>query len=315
VVGEWYHLVGVYDRAANQLRLYVNSELQGTATGPAQPWRAHGPLLVGTGGNTSGERSNRMVGTISDVTTYRGALTDKQVAGIFGNPAVEWLSWWELNGTGLDQVGDDGLTLVGTEGADYEWVEDQACRPWRALGLRMSGQAYARTDGPVVVTDESFTITAWVKLDSLSGGYQTVLSQGGSNRPGMLLQATPEGSWRFAMPQTDTSSTTLASAESATGSAEVAVWTHLAGVFDLEHGEVRLYVDGSLVDVDDTVESPWRATGPFYIGAAGLASGTASERVHGAVDAVTTWSSTLDPDRIINIAAPGVGSGGFCSSL
>jgi hypothetical protein len=120
----------------------------------------------------------------------------------------------------------------------------------------------------------------------------------------MYLQVTPEGGWRFAMPQADASSTTLASAESPAGVAEVGAWTHLAGVFDLERGEVRIYVDGELVDVDDTVESPWRASGPFYIGAAGLAGGVVSERVHGSIDAAAAWSSTLDPDRIAQLATP-----------
>jgi hypothetical protein len=304
VTGEWYHLVGVYDRATNQLRLYVNGALQSTATGPAQPWRAPGPLLVGTGGNTSGERSNRMIGTISDVATYRGALTDGQAASLYGNPAVRSLSRWELDGTGTDQVGGHGLTLVGTEGVDYDWFEDRFCFPWTALGLQMSGQAHARTSGPVVVTDESFTVTAWVSLDSMDGGYQTVISQGGGNRPAMHLQVTPDGGWRFAMPQADAISTTLAAAQSPAGVAEVGVWTHLAGVFDQARGEVRLYVDGEMVDVDDTVESPWQATGPFYVGAAGLAGGGASELVHGSIDAAAAWSSTLDPDRIAQLAAP-----------
>jgi hypothetical protein len=60
------------------------------------------------------------------------------------------------------------------------------------------------------------------------------------------------------------------------------------------------------------VVSPWHGAGPFYIGAAGTAGGAATERVHGAVDTVTAWSSTLDPDRIADMAVPAPFGGGPC---
>lgn len=313
VVGEWYHLAGVYDHQSGRVRLYVNGELQGDVLGPSQPWRAEGVLLVGAAGNRSGERYNPMVGTISDVKTWRGALTDARVAEVFGgNPAVEWLARWNLNGDGGDTVGGNDLSLAGVEGVDYEWVEDRACLPFRALGLRLSGSGYAETAGPVVVTDESFTVTAWVKLDSVTGDYQTVLAQRGAGRAAMYLQATPEDSWRLSMPQQESGETGWAAAESAAGSVTVGAWTHLAGVFDLAAGEVRLFVNGELADVGAAVESPWHADGPFYIGSAGLVDGAVDQPVHGAIDTVTAWSSTLDPDRVADMARPSPFGGGPC---
>lgn len=310
-VGQWYHLVGVFDRAAGELRLYVDGELQATVAGAAEPWRAEGPLVIGAGGEIPGDRFNHMVGTISDVKTWRGALTDDQAADVYGgNPAVAGLSEWSLDGHGNDLVGSHDLTLIGAEGVDYDWVTNQLCRPWSALGLRMSGDAHARTGGPVVATDGSFTVTTWVKLESLGAQPQTVLSQGGDVGAAMYLQATPEGAWRFAMPQQDAASPPWASAESAAGSVQVGEWTHLAGVFDLAAGEVRLYVDGELAAVDsDGVTSPWHADGPFYIGAAGTAGGADGQQVHGAIDTVTTWRSTLDPDPIAGLAWSPTSSG------
>lgn len=310
--GRWYHLVGVVDQAVGQLRLYVDGQLAGTGTTPATPWQATGPLLVGASGNTSVTR-DRMVGTISDVKTWRGALTTGQVTEVHGgNPAAAVRGEWRLNGTGADAVGGTPLAVVGSEGVDYDWVEDQACFPFRALGLHLSGQGHAKTTGPVVATDESFTVAAWVKLDALTGGSQTVLSQGGTTRAGFYLQATAEGTWRFTMPRQDAASTTWVAAESDTGTVAVGVWTHLAGVFDLASRELRLYVNGEPAGVGGDVTSPWHAAGPFYVGAFGLADGTASDRVLGAIDTVTAWSSTVDPDRIRDLATPLPGSGGLC---
>lgn len=303
VIDQWYHLAGVYDHADNRLRLYVNGELQGTALGPAQPWHADDRLLVGAAGVAV--RLHTFVGSISDVLTWRGALTDEQVAEVYGgNPAVTPLAEWHLDGDGNDSVGGHTLTPAGAEGVDYEWVEDRFCFPWSALGLQLSGAGHAATSGPVVATGESFTAAAWVKLDSLTGDYQTVLSQGGDARSGFSLQATPDGSWRFALPQADTAAASSVSAESPPGTVEVGVWTHVAGVFDLPRGEVRLYVNGELAGSSAEVTSPWSADGPFFIGAAGTASGGTSEHVHGAIDMAAAWASTLDPERIADLGGP-----------
>jgi hypothetical protein len=302
-IGQWYHLVGVFDRTAGRVRLYVDGVLQRSVSGPAAPWHADGEFLIGAGGTTTGDRYYPMIGAISDVKTWRGALTADEVAQVHGgNPAVEWLSQWSLDGSGLDDIGGSPLTLVGSEFVDYEWVEDRDCFPWSALGLQVSGQGHAKTSGPVITTDESFTITTWVKPDSMTGEYQTVLSQAGSNVAGLYLQATPDGRWRFAMPQQDSGSATLVVAESQAGVVQPGQWIHLAGVFDLARGQVRLYVGGQLVDTDDTVTSPWHASGPLYLGVAGTTGAGVSQQWHGAIDAVSAWKSTLDPDRISDMA-------------
>lgn len=312
--GRWYHLLGVFDHADSEIRLYVDGKLQTTSPGPATPWHdPNGELLIGATGFI-GERANPMVGTVSDVTTWRGALTDQQATEVYGgNPAVEALSRWNLNGDGTDDLGSSGLTVVGDEFIDYEWVEDRDCFPWSALGLRLSGQAHAHTTGPVLTTDESFTVTAWAKLDSLGSGPQTILSQSGENRSAFRLQVTPEGRWRFAMPHQDALSANEVVAESAPGTAIVGDWTHLAAVFDLANGELRLYVDGDLVDTGTDVDSPWQGSGPFYVGASIDTAGMVSQHTYGAVDSVSTWVSTLAPARIAELALPSPFGGIPCS--
>jgi hypothetical protein len=250
-------------------------------------------------------------GAISDVSTWRGALTGAQVADLYGgNPAVEWLSQWSLDGSGSDDIGGSPLSLAGAEGVDYDWVEDRICFPWSALGLRVSGQSYAWTGGPLVTTDESYTVAAWVKLDSLTGSYQTVLTQRGTGRGAFYLQVTPDDRWRFSLPQLESGTTAWTGAETEAGTAEAGVWTHLTGVFDLGKGEVRLYVDGELAATGPAVDSPWHANGPLYIGAAGIQDGGIYQPLHGAIDTVSVWSSTLDPDRIADLGSPVLGGGG-----
>jgi hypothetical protein len=301
-IGAWYHLVGIFDLSTGRVSLFVDGELQKTASGPEQPWHADGEFLIGSAGAAGGDRYYPMVGAVSDVRAWRGALTGEQVAEVHGgNPAVRWVSQWNLNGSGADQRGGNGLTPSGVLFVDYEWTLNRWCFPFSAFGLPAAGSGYAATSAAVVDTDESLTVTAWVRLDSLDG-YQTVLSQGGAAQAAMLLQATPDGRWRFAMPQQDAGSPDVVAAESDPGVVQVGQWTHLAGIFDLARGQVRLYVGGELVDVSDGVVSPWHGDGPLYVGVTGLADGTTSQRMHGVVDEVTAWSSTLDPDRIRDFA-------------
>jgi hypothetical protein len=76
------HLVAVYDAGRQQLRFYVNGELQGSAT-QSTPWQANGPLTVGAARWASASDNSRIVdgwyGGIDDVLVFQGAMTDAQV--------------------------------------------------------------------------------------------------------------------------------------------------------------------------------------------------------------------------------------------
>lgn len=77
----WYHVAAVWDRTANQVRIYVNGTLEGTAAAAAanreynqEPWRI-GVAYAGTG-----NYAWPMNGAIDDVRIYNYALTTGQIA-------------------------------------------------------------------------------------------------------------------------------------------------------------------------------------------------------------------------------------------
>ena len=77
----WLHLVGVYDQAAEQIRLYVNGAARGEAEFPANPWRAQGPLTI------AAAQSNRTMsdfwpGAVADVQVFPTALGDGNVRAL-----------------------------------------------------------------------------------------------------------------------------------------------------------------------------------------------------------------------------------------
>jgi Concanavalin A-like lectin/glucanases superfamily len=76
----WTHLVGVFDAADNQLRLYVNGVLQGTAT-DSSPFAAMGDLAIGRA-QFDGKSTDWFQGAAGEIKVYDVALTTTQVGKI-----------------------------------------------------------------------------------------------------------------------------------------------------------------------------------------------------------------------------------------
>jgi hypothetical protein len=81
--GSWHELTAVYDSGPRTMQLYVNGVAK---TPPVQvnPWKAGGPLLVGShwysSDNAAGRLTDSWFGGIDDIHIYHGAMTDAQVA-------------------------------------------------------------------------------------------------------------------------------------------------------------------------------------------------------------------------------------------
>jgi hypothetical protein len=85
-VDMWYHLVGVFDLAAGEIRLYVSGQRVATAAGPDSPWRANGPLLLGASGTIGGHRWNLLQGAVDDVVVWQGTVPDHIIGQISAAP-------------------------------------------------------------------------------------------------------------------------------------------------------------------------------------------------------------------------------------
>jgi hypothetical protein len=77
----WTRLVGVFDASDNQLRLYVNGVLQGTATDPS-PFAATGDLAIGRA-QFGGQPTDWFQGATGEIKVYNVALTTAQVGKIW----------------------------------------------------------------------------------------------------------------------------------------------------------------------------------------------------------------------------------------
>ena len=89
-IGQWTHLVGVYDASTNQLTLYVNGRQSGTKTYSGTSWNAAGPVQIGRRlyQGTYGEYAN---GKVNDIHIYDTALPPADAAAKGDNAVVSQL--------------------------------------------------------------------------------------------------------------------------------------------------------------------------------------------------------------------------------
>ncbi|MEV4213697.1 LamG domain-containing protein [Micromonospora sp. NPDC049662] len=168
---------------------------------------------------------------------------------------------WPVDRTDTGVLADTRTANPITLRGGYSWREGQSGGD--AIALDGADGTGGQTPGPVVHTNTSFTVTAWVRLDA-SADWRVAVSQSGMNFAGMELRYDVTNRWAFVMRTSDTEAGTEDVALSNT-LAQVAVWTHLAGVYDHEAGELRIYVDGRLAG-QAPHRSTWDAAGPFVVG-------------------------------------------------
>lgn len=286
--GVWTYLVGVYDHNAQQMRLYVNGAAGGS-TSKASNWNAGGNLQVGRGKN-SGAALGYFPGTVEGVQAYTKALTATEVTALYqGSPPAD--SAFSLSSAGklaAEETSEHPATLLG--GASFA-----------DGGMTLDGDTgYATTSGPVVRTDQSFSVAARVRLDR-TDGYFPVLAQSGAHASGFYLEYSKDArAWVFSMVEPDRASPTE-HAVAASQPVVVGRVVHLAAVYDASAGELRIYVNGQPQGSPEKHTSTWNAGGPLLIGQAQYNDSLLDE-FPGKINDARLYQGVLTPLEIANLA-------------
>ena len=271
-VGVWTHLTGVLDTETDELRIYVNGVLEGTTTGAFSRSSA-GQFTVGGGWD----------GSIQDVRVWQRVLFPSEIRDMVDPLGAGRVGEWhfgEVDGVTATDSSDyaHDLTLYGgatipADGAGYD-----------GTGLLlMDGTGSADADGPVVYTDQSFSVSGWAKLTDDSAS-RVFASQDGEHSSAFMIMYDQSAGGRWAMKMlnvddpVDTSAVTVVSA----AAAQLNVWTHLAGVYDANKGVMTLSVNGQMVG-SAAVPGAWHASGAFSVGR-GRVAGTGAMHWVGAID-------------------------------
>jgi Concanavalin A-like lectin/glucanases superfamily len=169
--------------------------------------------------------------------------------------------------------------------------------------IKLDGVDDVGTAAPVVDTRQAFTVSAWVKLNGVAAN-AAVVSQSGTNGAGLSLAYwKPTGKWVFMRHRADIASPTAAQLAQAfsVNAPEVGKWTHLAGTYDPNSGDMTLYVDGRAQETVKYSEQPWNAADALRVGHTKW-NGNPADRLPGEIDDVRIFSGLLDSADIYQLA-------------
>jgi len=207
-------------------------------------------------------------------------------------PSEEPLAYWPMDegeGSTAEDVTGNGHDLTLDEGTSWEEIGIHGS------ALALDGEA-ATAEVPELDTTGNFSVSAWVRMDSLpTGGYATVASMDGvRGKSAFFLQyGGPIKGFAFSFE----SDRAVAQETPRTGE-----WRHLTGVRDAEAGELRLYVDGELAAVQESKASTL-TDGTFAVGR-GQWQGSEVDFLDGAVDNVHLFDRVLTDEEVAELAVP-----------
>jgi alpha-L-arabinofuranosidase len=214
-------------------------------------------------------------------------------------PPAAYLTFDEGTGTvAYDSSGNgNDATLLGDAG----WTPG-IVGPF-ALSLPGTQGSYADIPAVVVDTTQSFTVAAWVRLNSV-GGFQTFVSEDSGYQSAFFLQKRGNtNTFTFTLPFNGTNGPgTAVFADSGIVPA-VGRWYHVAGVYDAAAHSASIYVNGALADSNFAVfSSP--ANGNTGIGHGQYANGYV-DWVDGAIDDVRLYAAALSAADVLEVARAG----------
>ncbi|MFJ3235916.1 LamG-like jellyroll fold domain-containing protein [Streptomyces sp. NPDC086787] len=321
VAGAWTHLLAVYDRQLQQLRLYVNGRLEATTPYTA-PWAANGPFEIGRMKGSSAP-SSYFNGELDQVQAYNRVVFPDELGPLAnledpatGQPRAELLAHWQMDETSGTTAADAtgrGNTLTLQPGATFTTTDDYG----HGNVIKLDEPAGGHATSPVPVDESgSFTVAGWVNLaadsrleDTTRAHSPTVFAHPGSQRNSFRLWYRQEageavGDWNFGTYETDV----LNGPEATLASDEVnppGNWIHVIGVYDSANQSARLYLTGERQGAEDgvLVNKIFQPTGPLMMGRSRRHdNGTWGNGLPGQLDDLRVYAGVLSEQEISELS-------------
>jgi hypothetical protein len=317
--GKWTHLVGQYDKPAGKVQLWVNGgpnngqSTPGTLTEADAPaaWRAAGSIEVGRGYGSS--FGGYVDGAIDEVRAHQRVLIESEIVHIYQSCSeapqpgriqscpmvpkpddVVLVGGWDFEETSGDVTEDvSGLGNPATRYNDAQWTafgHGESRGMWNSRGSLGSDNYFAVSPSPVL-TDQSFTVSAWARPSP--GGGPLLRTPGAGISPSdlsaMSLSNSGDG-WKFSLlgkpvgspfPQPEFYSVSG-------GVATENEWSYVVGSYDAQAQQMRFYVDGQLVGTESGVVD-LQTGSPLYIGSNRSTVESQAWTFAGNIDTVRTY--------------------------
>lgn len=303
--GEWTHLVGTYSATYDELKLYVNGQLAGTATYDS-PWDARRGLQIGAG-RYAGKPGSFFPGAIDEVQIFDKPLSAGEVTRLNAKQSVisgrAARAVFSLDEPATSQDGAPTTQITGTAevpAATFHGGATPGADGVAGTALTLDGvDDYATTGRPLLNNQRSFTVSAWAKLPKNKPDHAAiVLTQTGEHKPGLeLYYSAAYDRWAVNQYSADASDAAPIRAMQAEGKTAYAnTWTHLVGVHDTIANKLILYVNGVQAG-STTLQANWYAGGAVQIGA-GSYGGKTSSFFGGQIDDVRMFDRPVSAEEV-----------------
>lgn len=214
-----------------------------------------------------------------------------------------------LSATGAtrDDRGRRGVELHDATGAPL-------ATPVTDTGLSLDGATgYAETQSPVIDVRASYTVAAWVRLDTSQVRTMGVLSQDDSSVSPFYLSYAADGvnDWSIRVRSCSTDTTCVWSKARSTVTPVPGAWTYLTGQYDATAGKLSLYVNGALQS-SVAASAATVYDKPLQIGR-DTWSGSHVDYFDGSIDEVSVWQRALTSQEIAD-QARGLDAAGYAGA-
>jgi hypothetical protein len=285
--------VQVYNRALAQPDVAAISTNQTSYAGSGTAATA-GQFTLSSSSSTATKLVYSLDKDIVTVGPQAGSVVSDFSGGVSPSPADRW-RLNEGSGTAVaDATAARPVALTGTASWSKDAVHGQV--------VSLDGStAYGAATGAALNTATSYSVSAWVRLNSTNDFY-TIAAQGGTNAASFYLQYNKAlNAWAFISPSDDSTNPSSFPAAHASSPPDLNKWVNLVGVFNAVDSSMTLYVNGQQAGTA-TNPTPWSGAGPFTIGAAKTAAST-SNYLNGSISDVQTYARALAPSEVAAIHA------------
>jgi hypothetical protein len=241
---QWTHIAGTYNGSPNNLlSLYVNGVLVGTHTATSGQPPSGAPTYIG-------ERNNSTLsfqGLIDEVQVFGRALTDAEVHKIYDGghdgkcPCVtapnNLVSWWPGDGNANDiEDGNNGTFVNGPSFATGEVGQ--------GFSLNGTNQYVEIPESANLDITGAITVDAWIKVDDFSNQPQIVskYNNNDSSERSWALGISTSGHIQWGV-QNGHNGSVYRYADTP-NPIPTGVWMHVAGTFDPNTQDVKVYING-----------------------------------------------------------------------
>ena len=211
-------------------------------------------------------------GNVSGTVTYQFRVSEGRT------PVAAW-TLADAAGASGAAAEAGGRTATAGDGVEFGAAGPSRTSVTGAVGLDGSDSAYLTSGAPAVDTGGAFSVSAWVRPETV-GADMTAVSQTGGGTAGFAL-GTADGAWSFS----------VGGSVVRGGVPEAGDWAHLTGVYDPVARTARLYVNGREAGTVENVTGT-SGSGSLQIGRT-LDGGSASGNWRGELAGVRVW------DRIV----------------